>query len=431
MKIRQYKRHFIVAALAAATVSALCWTIFITAHAADITGTTDSPRPAIAQTPAAPLFNLNTEIELKQPDSTTVPKGSPPVLPHETLRSLPPSKPGCYHLVNGVWEEVPCATEEQMKKIPPPYVTADTIQSTAHHLIGKTSQVTAPLVWGAVATTVFNLLPPPSSYPCQFPNSYSIQANTNGFVSPTSYAGFPFSESQPGDRGWVQFVYQQAGDTADNDVSTERLCVWNFDLTSACSETNAAGTCIGPGFQSYCVYPWYTLYSLPGPLPTDDFSEVVGYVLCNQGPYSPNGCTLTVLGYLATAPDPSVGWWGTVAPDNMGLGGAGGTAPSNWTSVGGSMYGMGGGTEAVFHEVEIFTEVVADSCSAANYPTTSAPTLFTPKQCSSAQRSSSLTATLASAHGNGTAETNNLTPQPATFSCTDYQCILGWWGVAP
>ena len=101
----------------------------------------------------------------------------------------------------------------------------------------------------------------------------------------------------------MQFVWQQAGDTADNDVTTERLCVWNVDTTAACAVTNAAGDCIANGYQSYCVYPWNTIYPLPGDLATDDFSEVVGYVLCNQGtsyPAGPNGCILVILGYLAT-----------------------------------------------------------------------------------------------------------------------------------
>jgi hypothetical protein len=170
MKIRQYKRYFIVAALAAATVSALCWTIFITAHAADITGTTDSQQLGIAQTPAAPLFNLNTEIEyLKHPEETTAPKGSWPALPHESLQTLPPSKLGCYHLVDDSWQEVPCATEEQMKKLPRP-VAPDTIESTPLR-VGTNSQVTAPLVWGAVATTVLNLNPFFLFFPGEFPDS--------------------------------------------------------------------------------------------------------------------------------------------------------------------------------------------------------------------------------------------------------------------
>jgi hypothetical protein len=116
-----------------------------------------------------------------------------------------------------------------------------------------------------------------------------------------------------------------------------------------------------------------------------------------------------------------------VAPDNMGLG------PSNWTRIGGSMYGMGGGAEASFGPtVLVYTQVVADSCVSSDYPTSSAPSLFTPVQCPYSQRSHSLTATDAFTHCDTTGESNNLLPfGTPVFGCTTYECILGFWGISP
>ena len=373
---------------------------------------------AFALTDAIPRYNLNAKIELKQPDATTVPKTSWPLLPHETLSVPLPEKPGCYHLVDDSWREIPCTSKEDMKKLIPP-VVADTIVSTSHTSGNK--PVTTPLQWGAVATAL--------SYPQQSgmtSDSWSIQGNSNQFPCSGCTNGSPFSNSMPGDKGWVQFVYQQSGDNYGGDtVQTSQLCVWNFDLTAACRQVSY-GVCVGNGYKSYCVSPFNTgnLSPLTGPGSPSGFSEVVGYVQCGNNPKDPNvganGCTLWILGYLANAQNP--GWYAAAAPDELGLAG-------NWNSIGGSLYGMGGGAEAVFCNAELATTVVANSCFTSTSPPSNPSSIFTPTQCAPGITADDLTATLASTGGNGTAEYNNLTSSAATFSCTEYDCRLAWLGL--
>jgi hypothetical protein len=123
MKSKRHTGSMIPGALAVAAAAALFCGIFVFG----LGGT-----PACAQTAAAPLFNPNAKIDVTQPDAITVPKTSRPVLPHETLTVPLPEKPGCFHLVDDSWQEVPCMTDEATKNLPRP-VVADTIQSHTPH----------------------------------------------------------------------------------------------------------------------------------------------------------------------------------------------------------------------------------------------------------------------------------------------------------
>jgi hypothetical protein len=422
MRPKRHAGSTIPGAFAVATSAALFCAIFVFG----LSGT-----PACAQSVAVPTFNPYSKIEVKQPDATTVPKTSWPLLPHETLNAPLPKKPGCFHLVDDSWQEVPCTPEKDIKNLPRP-VVADTIQS-----FGSDGSQPTPLVWGAVATSLTD--PEQSSEIEQvystsngkttmnkYPDTWSIQNNTNGFKSSTSKKGYPFSLSEPGDSGWVQFVYQQSGDNHGNDtVGTSRLCVWVVDTSVACRQTSPGNGCTGDGYQAYCVSPFNTgnISPLTGQGSPSGFSEVAGYIQCGNTPNTknvgPNGCTLWVLGYLANAQDP--GWWAGAAPDSMGL-------ANNWTSLGGSLYGEGNGGEAVFTNATLNTNVIANSCNTSTTPPSNPGSIFTPTQCSPDSSPLDLYATLASTGGDGTAEYNNFISGAATFACTWYECRLGWAG---
>lgn len=82
-----------------------------------------------------------------------------PVTPSAKLNApYPPQIVGCHHLENGKWQEVPCASEEYIRKhhIPRPLL-ANSIQSTPHGFIvfpnHPSGGVTSPLIWGSVAIT--------------------------------------------------------------------------------------------------------------------------------------------------------------------------------------------------------------------------------------------------------------------------------------
>jgi hypothetical protein len=350
------------------------------------------------------------------------PKTSWPLLPHETLNVPLPEKPGCFHLVDGSWQEAPCMTEEETKRLPPPAV-ADTIQSTSHKYNGET--VTTPLHWGAVAIEipdpqqsgemeiVVSTDPEGHQTTLKSLDFWSIQANTNGFKCSSCSKGFPCPKSNPGDSGWVQFTYQQWGESGGP------LCVWNVDATCNC-------------YKTFCVTPTGTVDHLTGPGSSVEPYEVAGFVQCGYTPNTknvgPNGCTLWVLGYLPNLQNP--GWWAAAAPDNLGLGTTG-----NWTSIGGSLYGSDNGAGAVFTQLTsnstvVNTTVVANSCFQSPTPSDNTVPIFTPSLCDSGEDQYNLSAAIAFAYGNGTAESNNLKMGDASLSCVDYECRMTWTGTA-
>jgi len=419
MKSRLHIGLMIRGALAIAAAAALFCTILVCGFGGS---------PACAQTVAGPLFKPHAQVELKQPEAATAaPKTNLPVLPHETLTAPLPEKPGCFHLVNGSWQPVPCTSDAVTKNLPRP-VVADTVQSSSHTNGNKTQ--TTPLIWGAVATW---LTDPEqsgendvSTSNNKTPNTFSIQGNTNNFASSTASQGFPFPLSESGDWGWVQFVYQQQGDNAGQDsLGLSQLCTWIVDTSVACRTTDSKGNCTGAGYQAYCVSPFDhgNVSPLTGSGAPSGFSEVIGYVQCGNTPNAdnvgPNGCTLWVLGYLANAQDP--GWWAGAAPDSLGL-------ANHWTSLGGSLYGMANGSEAVFTKAELTTDVVINSCYKSTTPPSNPGSIFVPTQCSPGVTKDDLTATLAATHGNSTGEYNNFTSGVATLTCTEYECRAEWMG---
>ena len=386
-----------------------------------------------AQTADDPTFRRDATVKVHTADETTVPKTTRPLTPSDKLRApFPPEKTGCAHLVNNVWESVPCATEEYKKAhyMPPP-VLANSIQSTAHRglmfIIEKpccrieSTTITSPFDWGSVSVNQTSDPATATEESGGVSSAFSIQTNTNTFACAPCKSGSPFaatagvpnSASEKGDSGWVQFVYQQFKTGSSAGKGNTRLCVWNVDVTIAQNTSNS-----GPGYASTCVYPSASeaVAPLDGSGSAIGGAEVIGYVQCpTAGSYS--GCTLWVVAQLPWSP--GSGWWAISAPDTMGLAG-------NWFNVGGTILGSGGGNEAIFTGSQFQQEVRAYSCyssptSATGYAPTACPN---PSPYNFFAHYFELTASPASYDPTG--ESNNLTNDPVTISCGDYDCWMSY-----
>jgi hypothetical protein len=347
---------------------------------------------------------------------------------------------GCHHLDNGKWQEVPCASEEDMRKlhIRSP-LHANSIQSTPYRPFFGANQVSGwyvnSLVWGSVSilfmsdptqATETDIQNPGAVPSPPQPNAFSIQTNTNTFTCTTCTSGYPLATSNPGDQAWVQFVYWQ-----DPEIPVGRpsnpdsgLCVWSWDLTPNSDMYTTDQT----SFMQ-CVYPSKILSVPPAPLTGPgaaawQFGEVVGYVTC---PFSGNvGCLLISVAYL-----PWVGgWWSVGAPDYMGLSG-------NWTNVTGSILGEGGGSTATFTNTQISQTVIANSCFVA--PQDAATGGYGPQPCSAPPigpygivlGSLGLHAGPALVPNDASGESNNLNNGSVTFQCIGYECWLSYNSASP
>jgi hypothetical protein len=387
-----------------------------------------------AQTTTQPVVRPEARPILRTPDASSVPRAPKLITPYDKLRApFLPQQHGCFHLVDNAWQPVACATPEYIRThyIPPP-VLANSIQSTAHNVPiilrpGVTPRTyTAPFVWGSVTVDVTsnpvsdtetNVYTSPKGVVTRTPNAFSIQTNTNFFPCSTCKSGSPFaltsgvanSASQPGDTGWVQFVYQQF---ESGKSGNSRLCVWNVDVTVANNTANNAG------YAPTCVYPsaTYPMAPVAGPGAAIGAAEVIGYVQCPNAS-SKAGCTLWVVAQLPWAA--GSGWWSISAPDSMGLAG-------NWTNVSGTMLGAGGASQAIFTGTQMQNVVRGYSC----YTAPQSSTGYTPQACtpppvySILGRGFDLTASPASYYPTG--ESSNFTNGPVTFTCAAYDCWLSY-----
>ncbi|HYA41634.1 MAG TPA: hypothetical protein VEF34_10040 [Syntrophobacteraceae bacterium] len=413
MKTGTHMLRIIVSGLAIAVVAVLCSGAFITGHLPGLVS-----MPVGAQTANVPEINPDAKVELKQPDAASPPKAAWPALPHETLTAPLPEKAGCFYLVDDSWQKIACATDEDMKNLRRP-VVADSIQSTRHSSTPAPGKppitYTTPIIWGAVANELDN--PTQSNESdilnnTETSNTFSIQTNTNTFSCSYCKKGSPFAQSQPGDTGWVQFVYQQSGSGKGADAW---LCVWNIDWTVAGKTKNNSG------YKHYCVMPSksYTMLPLTGTgAPGDEYAEVIGYVDCTgHSKPGPNGCTLWAFAQLPWVKDgPS--WWAVSAPDSLGLDG-------QWYNVGGAMYGEGSGSKAVFSNATLVTDVVAYSCETGSQHGSTDGGIFTPKACNPVVKNPTYFLTAKPSSYKPTGESNNLTNGQVTFGCSDhYDCHM-------
>jgi hypothetical protein len=98
----------------------------------------------------------------------------------------------------------------------------------------------------------------------------------------------------------------------------------------------------------------------------------------------------------------------------------------NWLNVGGTILGSGGGNEAIFTGSQFQQVVRAYSCytsptSATGYAPTACPN---PAPWNTFARAFELTASPASYDPTG--ESSNLTNDPVTISCGDYDCWMSY-----
>ncbi|HME37513.1 MAG TPA: hypothetical protein VKG63_01010 [Steroidobacteraceae bacterium] len=367
-----------------------------------------------------------------------------PLIPSAILRPpFPPPQEGCRYLKEGKWLEVPCATDEELRRQRLPVPSMDNaIQSNPHSVFildnHSSSSYTTPIIWGSVSI-VFLSDPRDAAETDGNSNAFSLQTNTNYFHCATCSSGYPFaaipgisqSASQPGDVGWVQFTYQNFGN------STAQLCIFQIDITINVHTNGAylSGANGGfananeAGFHKDCVAHLPVTAPLTGrgavvarsdENPAVGGAEVIGYITCPH-----TGCLLQLVAYLPWA---GRNWWSITKKDVLGLNG-------NWINVNGSILGSGGNSTAVFSSTSSKTPKVTieQAVRAFSCVTFSSATGYMPEPCPAPilpiERFFDLSATPTFSPYTG--EKNNLTSGPVTFTCGPTNCTLLFDSTAP
>jgi hypothetical protein len=128
-----------------------------------------------------------------------------PLTPSVRMRvPFPPQTPGCHQLVNGVWQDEPCVSDEYIRTHPrKPPLPGPSIQSNPKAFFffpPFNFQLPADkIIWGSVA---FNI----TSDPTQITevdsqagaNAFSVQVNTNTFTCSTCSSGYRLIVSRDG-----------------------------------------------------------------------------------------------------------------------------------------------------------------------------------------------------------------------------------------
>jgi hypothetical protein len=270
-------------------------------------------------------------------------------------RALPPAKVGCHIFKDGEWREVPCATPEEMRRLPPP-AAALSIKNSQKYIFVKDRAYpfTLSLQLGAIDIeldsdpglgTVTDVVSPGACSSITTTkstrDSFSIQLNTN------------FFPMKSGNTGWVQFVNQTLPDP--NNPSKDALCVWEVDVTIA----NATGN--NQGYKSTCVYPDRATTFLGAARAGigGQIAEVKGFIRKQGG--------ATLLTAWAQLPWAGPGYSAAITtPDTTGLSG-------NWTQVSGDIYGTGCGSRAEFSGTRISERLVASTCTLYPYCSSLSP----------------------------------------------------------
>jgi hypothetical protein len=247
--------------------------------------------------------------------------GSPPntgPTTNSSILSVPADLPlaaGCYyHATRGTgWQAVSCTSQAQTSALPKPQ-------------IGGSSGIDGLSIKGKILTEGFTTAwfttysgEKDTSWGA---DSFSIQANTNGFTGSN------------GQLDSVQFTEQYSPQGVSQD------CVWNIDVTTQ----NYANTCVNTPAQ---------------PLSKSFGADVVGTtsseVLCIFG-------CITIWLVTSTYMTPS-GTWAVTAADTYGL-------HSHWTQISGTILGLGGGSQAVFTHPAKLGSVVGAYSPGLNSATT-------------------------------------------------------------
>jgi len=251
----------------------------------------------------------------------------------------PPRTRGCYTGTRTGWKPVACTPQGSLRsefEVPDP-----TIQSVAN---GGLSQA-IPFQFGEVEAVFANFGSVNDSK--HGSNTLSVQANTNFFTGPN------------GHDDWVQFVVQTLG---SGTAPGSAICIWNFDVTQYRKDrTGYSATCVGGGTASF------NQPKRSGDYQRFDFATVGGSVFNDVNGAPSIGMVARVSWFdPSNDPDNVKGLYAVVAPDTYGL-------ATRWTNVGGTVFGMGGSSNATFTNTSVVTRVLAGSCANASGPAPQIP----------------------------------------------------------
>jgi len=281
----------------------------------------------------------------------------PPVIPSRSAKiPFPPNTGGCHHLVGKQWQQVPCATQRQMKKYPP-LLLVPSITATSP---GLGQPPVTPIVWGSVAVAMTSDPTLATEVDSLYgANAFSIQNNTGFFTCSTCSANYPMPGANAGDLGFVQFVVQARPDPLSSGPVTGlegELCIEQWDHTYALALGQMPGSNIGLAYlpTTTCIDLTNGIRGvLTGRTAHQLEAEVIGYYQCPPSEKVTAPKCLHLAAYLPFAG----GWWHLAAQDWYGLGQNG-----NWNNVNGTIYGYGSGSTANFTKVEFETVLNAYSC---------------------------------------------------------------------
>jgi hypothetical protein len=270
---------------------------------------------------------------------------------------LPPAKLGCHTFREGEWREIPCATEEEAKRMPRPEVAIEN-RSRVISFFGdipfrpalKYARIDIDLLSDPALGSVTDVR---QAGRCAWPNdqarnlqdSFSVQVNTNFFN--TSYGG----------QGWVQFVIQSPN--ADGDA-LDGLCVWKVDVMANGYDNSAS--CVrfrrDRTFLGSAADRRRRSVSLFGLVQRENGARMLTAVA--GIPWEESGPLGAV--YAVTTTDTIKGRYRGLQGDNteypLGL-----SERDNWWQASGDIYGNGCGSRAEFRGTTFFETLTVATCN--------------------------------------------------------------------
>ncbi len=314
------------------------------------------------------------------------PSGTPP-------RHLPPppNVVGCYVGTWNGWLSVPCTPFSQMppslQKIP--YIAGGEVNISGYlngdgniNAYGPAPGIQTTdangLKYGQTDTVIVDIPPGTTAQPNEVDNcfstepgfcdpagmtsnSFSIQLNTNPFVSPTGPAAFPLGSADgthpgwvQGDQAWSQFTIQ-----SDGISNTFSVCIWQNDFTQGKQFTKASDF----AYISKCVQTSTNNRNLATQgrdLQPLDFASVAGFAFPDVDGTDNDLGVVAQLSWWNPQNDPGNfrGLYATVDRDLYGIGPSGG-----WKTASGTLLGSGFGSTAQFNSATVFTRVTAGNCA--------------------------------------------------------------------
>ena len=276
---------------------------------------------------------------------------------------LPPARLGCHVFRAGEWREVPCATEEETKRMRRPEVAIESrfrvVSTSFGNMPFRATLEAAKIDIDLLSDPVVGSVNDARLAGCHGPNdpakntpdSFSVQVNTNYFNA--SFGG----------RGWVQFVLQTpAWDGSDKDG----LCVWKVDVTaqgydnSACQLIGRDGTFLGPAARGGTLTVRGFIQRKP-----EDATHYLTAMLTSPWALRNNGN-----GFAITTTDTINGKYRGLDPKTeypLGL------SLGNWWQASGDLYGTGCRSTAQFKGTRFWETLTVFSCNPEDPSCLSAP----------------------------------------------------------